>query len=104
MNTIARMAAADRPIAVSVHAYTPAVTGVPIEAGLSVRDGHLWLEECDLVELAERFSTPLYVISEDQLLRNLESIGAAFRAAWPHGEVRVLPSIKANLSLAVRRR
>ena len=74
-----------------------------IDASLTVRAGHLWLEECDLVEIAQRFGTPLYVISEDQLLRNLESIGAAFRAEWPHGEVRVLPSIKANLSLAVRR-
>lgn len=79
------------------------MTAVPTDAGLSVRDGHLWLEECDLVDIAERFSTPLYVISEDQLLRNLDAIGAAFRSAWPHGDVRVLPSIKANLSLAVRR-
>ena len=88
---------------ISVHAYTPRVTGVQIDAGLSVRDGHLWFEQCDLVDIAREFGTPLYVLSEDQLLRNLESIGAAFRAEWPHGEVRVLPSIKANLSLAVRR-
>ncbi len=88
---------------VSVHAYTASVTGVPIDAGLSIRGGHLWLEQCDLVDIAERFGTPVYVISEDQLLRNLESIGSAFRTAWPHGEVRVLPSIKANLSLALRR-
>jgi diaminopimelate decarboxylase len=79
------------------------VTGLPIDAGLSIRGGHLWLEQCDLVDVAERYGTPLYVISEDQLLRNLELIGSAFRSAWPHGEVRVLPSIKANLSLAVRR-
>ncbi len=86
-----------------VHAYTLLVSEQRIDASLTVRAGHLWLEGCDLVEIAQRFGTPLYVISEDQLLRNLESIGAAFRAEWPHGEVRVLPSIKANLSLAVRR-
>jgi diaminopimelate decarboxylase len=69
---------------------------------LSVRAGRLHIEECDAVELARRFGTPLYVVSEDQLRRNARRIGAAFAAAWPEGETALLPSLKANLSLALR--
>jgi len=69
---------------------------------LSIRAGHLWMEECDTVELAGRFGTPLYAVSEDQLRRNARRIGAAFAAGWPDGETALLPSLKANLSLALR--
>jgi diaminopimelate decarboxylase len=75
---------------------------VRIDDCLSIREGHLWVEECDAVELARRFGTPLYVISEDQLRRNARRIGAAFAAGWPDGPVALLPSLKANLSLALR--
>lgn len=80
-----------------------AAAGTRIDDALSVRDGRLWLEQRDLVELAREYGTPLYVISEDQLRRNLARTADAFATAWPHGEVRVLPSLKANLTLAVRR-
>jgi diaminopimelate decarboxylase len=73
-----------------------------IDDALSIRDGHLFIEGCDAAELARQFGTPLYVTSEDQLLRNLQRLRLAFGALWP-GELRVLPSIKANASLAVRR-
>ncbi len=83
--------------------------GEPAEAGdsriddcLSVRDGHLWIEGCDAVELAARFGTPVYVVSENQLRRNARRLVKAFSARWP-GPVRVLPSIKANHVLALRR-
>lgn len=69
---------------------------------LSIRAGHLWLEECDTVELARRFATPVYVVSEDQLRRNARRIAAAFAAGWPDGPTALLPSLKANLSLALR--
>jgi diaminopimelate decarboxylase len=69
---------------------------------LSVRAGRLFVEECDAVELARRFGTPVYVVSEDQLRRNARRIGAAFAAAWPEGATSLLPSLKANLSLALR--
>jgi diaminopimelate decarboxylase len=75
---------------------------VRIDDCLSIREGHLWVEECDAVALARRFGTPLYVISEDQLRRNARRIGAAFAAGWPDGPVSLLPSLKANLSLALR--
>jgi len=77
-------------------------TAVRVDECLSIREGHLWLEECDVTELARRFGTPVYVVSEDQLRRNARRIGAAFAAGWPDGETALLPSLKANLSLALR--
>lgn len=75
----------------------------PIDECLSIRAGHLFVEGCDAVELAERFGTPLYVMSENQLRRNARRFREAFGSRWRHGPVNVLPSIKANLSLALRR-
>lgn len=74
-----------------------------LDGCLSVRDGRLFVEGCDAAALARRFGTPLYVISEDQLRRNARRFVAAFDSRWPEGEVRVLASIKANYTLALRR-
>ena len=79
------------------------VGSVAIDDCLSIRDGHLWMEGCDTVELARTFGTPIHVLSEDQLRRNVRRTIAAFRAAWPEGDVLLLPSIKANYTLALRR-
>ena len=73
------------------------------DATLSSIDGHLFVEACDAVELAQRFGTPLYVMSEARLRANARRYRSAFAAAWPHGPVHVLPSLKANFSLAVAR-
>jgi diaminopimelate decarboxylase len=70
---------------------------------LSVRDGRLFLDDADLGELADRFGTPIYVVSERQLRRNARAVVRAFSARWPEGSVLVMPSIKANFSLALRR-
>ena len=53
-------------------------------------------------DLAERFATPLYVMSEDQLRRNARRLAGEFSSRWP-GEFLLLPSIKANPGLALRR-
>jgi diaminopimelate decarboxylase len=73
-----------------------------IDDCLSVRGGRLAIEELDAGELAARFGTPLYVVSEDQLRRNARRYRAAFAERWP-GPFRLLPSIKANSCLALRR-
>ncbi len=78
------------------------VTESRIDDCLSVRGDHLWIEGCDAVELAARFGTPIYVISENQLRRNARRLARAFAGPWP-GPVRALPSIKANHVLALRR-
>ncbi len=54
------------------------------------------------MELAARFGTPLYVMSETRLRSNVRRLGAALTAGWPFGEARLLPSIKANPTLATR--
>ena len=69
---------------------------------LSVREGSLHIEGCGADELARRFGTPLYVISEDQLRRNVRRFQDAFAPRWP-GPFALLPSIKANSVLALRR-
>jgi diaminopimelate decarboxylase len=74
-----------------------------IDSCLSIRDGRLHIEECDAVALAKRFGTPVYAVSEDQLRRRARAYVAAFGEAWPQGPVHILPSIKANLTLALRR-
>lgn len=80
----------------------PVDGSVVIDECLSIRGGHLWVEGCDAVELARMFGTPLHVLSEDQLRRNVRRAIAAFRDAWPEGDVLLLPSIKANYTLALR--
>ena len=49
------------------------------------------MEECDAVELARRFGTPVYVVSEDQLRRNARRIAAAFADRWPEGAGHAAP-------------
>ncbi len=43
------------------------------------------------------------MLSESRLRSNARRWTASLGSAWPHGDVHVLPSLKANLSLAVRR-
>ncbi|MFI5250423.1 MAG: diaminopimelate decarboxylase family protein [Gemmatimonadales bacterium] len=69
---------------------------------LSIRGGHLWAEECDVVSLAGRFGTPLYVMSSAQLRANCRALRSAFERYWG-GPVELLPSLKANYVLAVRK-
>jgi diaminopimelate decarboxylase len=76
--------------------------GHDLNGHLGVVDGHLWIEQCDAVSLAERFGTPLYVISEAQLRRNGRALRQAFAEHWPYGPVQLLASLKANYVIAVR--
>jgi len=69
---------------------------------LSVRDGRLFVEEVAAEELARRFGTPIYVMSENGLRRRVRRYIRAFKERWPEGPVHILPSIKANYSLALR--
>jgi diaminopimelate decarboxylase len=64
-------------------------------------DGHLHVGGCDLVELAERFATPLYIFDEATLRSRLRGYRDALRA-WPAGG-DVLYSAKAYLSAAMVR-
>jgi diaminopimelate decarboxylase len=74
-----------------------------IDDCLSVRDGHLFIEACDTVDLVDRFGSPLFVLSEDQIRRNVRRFQQAFQAGWPDGPVKVLPAAKANWISAAQR-
>jgi diaminopimelate decarboxylase len=69
---------------------------------LAIIDGHLRIEECDVVALAGRFGTPVYVMSEAQLRANCRALRRAFERHWTCGRVELLPSLKANYVVAVR--
>ena len=71
------------------------------DACLSAREDGLYFEGCRAADIAERFGTPLYVVSEDQLRRNVALWHGAFSERWP-GEVLLMPSMKANPVLALR--
>jgi diaminopimelate decarboxylase len=74
-----------------------------IDDCLSTYDGHLFIEECDTVGLVQRFGSPLFVMSEDQIRRNVRCFQNAFQQGWPDGPVKVLPAAKANWIPAVQR-
>lgn len=76
--------------------------GASPEEPLSIRDGRLFFDELEVTEIARRFGTPAYVISETALRAKVRRFQEAFQSRWPEGTVRLLPSFKANLSLALR--
>jgi diaminopimelate decarboxylase len=74
-----------------------------IDDCLSTREGRLFIEECDALDLLRQFESPLFVFSEDQLRRNARRFRQAFQAGWPDAEVVVMPAAKANWLLAIQR-
>lgn len=79
------------------------VPGESLNNSLTVRDGHLFMEDCDTVEIARQFGTPLFLVSENHLRHNLRLYTRAFERCWTEGPVRIMPSIKANPVIAVRK-
>ena len=69
---------------------------------LSIQNGHLFIEGCDTVQLAKQYGTPLFVVSENHLRKNLRRYKNTFEKYWTEGEVRIMPSIKASPILAIR--
>ena len=63
-------------------------------------DDDLWIEGVRLIDLADRFGTPLYVTSEAQLRENYRRTYQAFASKYPR--VTVLYANKANGNPAVR--
>ncbi len=72
-----------------------------LPAHLSIRNGHLATGTHDLVDLAARYGTPLYVINEDHIVSNFERFQSALSAYYPG--VQILYAAKANGNLAVLR-
>ena len=78
-------------------------TNKTLDECLSLRDGHLRIEEQDTTALMSEFGSPLFVVSEDQLRRNIRSFQEAFSQGWTDGPVKVMPAAKASWSKAIQR-
>jgi diaminopimelate decarboxylase len=63
-------------------------------------NGNLWVDGCDVQELAEKFGTPLFIISENQLRYTYRKFRDAFRSQYP--DVEILFANKSNNGLAIR--
>ncbi len=70
---------------------------------LNREDGRLTIEGHLVEDLAERYGSPLFVVSEPALRARAREFQRAFGAAWPDGPVVVMPAIKANPVLALQR-
>lgn len=74
-----------------------------IDDCLSIRNGHLFIEECDTVNLVKEYGSPVFVVSEDQLRRNIRRYKRSFEAGWTDGPVKVMPACKASWSHAIQK-
>lgn len=63
-------------------------------------NGNLFVDGCDVQELADKFGTPLYIISENQLRYTYRAFRDAFRRHYP--DVEILFANKSNNGLAIR--
>jgi diaminopimelate decarboxylase len=63
-------------------------------------NGNLFVDGCDVKELADRFGTPLYIISENQLRYTYRVFRDAFLKHYP--DVEILFANKSNNGLAIR--
>jgi len=73
-----------------------------INHSLSIQDGQLFVEDCNVASLARKYGTPLFVVSENHLRHNFRKYLETFSRCWPEGSVRVMPSIKASPLIAIR--
>ena len=69
---------------------------------LTIQNGHLHINGNDCVALAEQYGTPLYVTSEDRVVRAVSKVTRK-RSADRYPKVQVLFAAKANGNLAVMR-
>jgi diaminopimelate decarboxylase len=70
---------------------------------LSNREGELFIEGMAATKLVAQFGSPLFIVSENQIRRNVRRFQKAFAVGWTAGEVKVLPAVKANWNLAVQK-
>ncbi|WDP87395.1 MAG: hypothetical protein HUN05_21585 [Desulfobacter sp.] len=74
-----------------------------IDDCLSTRNGHLFIEQLDTIDIAEQYKTPVFVISENQLRRNIRRFQKGFESNWTDGPVKIMPAAKANWIFAIQK-
>ena len=73
-----------------------------VNRSLSSRGERLYIEACDVVELAERFGTPIFVVSESHVRENLRRYKQTLSEHWRKGPIRIMCAFKAAPLLALR--
>jgi len=73
-----------------------------IDDCLSTRGGRLFIEALDTVEIVKQYGSPVFVISEGQIRRNIRRFQKAFEAGWTEGPVKVMPAAKASWNSAIQ--
>ncbi len=73
-----------------------------IDDCLSVRNDRLFIEALDTVEIVNQYGSPVFVISEDQIRRNIRRFQKAFEDGWTDGPVKVMPAAKASWNTAIQ--
>lgn len=74
-----------------------------LEHPLSIRGGVLFFEDYSVPQLAEEFGTPVFAVSENRLRQNYRDLRGIYGKKWREGEVKIMPSLKANPNVALRR-
>jgi diaminopimelate decarboxylase len=74
-----------------------------IDDCLSTKDGHLFMDGIDTVDIAREFGTPVFVVSEEGLRRNIRRFQKGFAQGWADGPVKVMPAAKACWISAIQR-
>jgi len=70
-----------------------------IEKPLENRNGLLYIDGCNTLDLARQYDTPLYVYSENRIRENYRRAFSAFKNAYK--KFRLFYAIKANNNLAI---
>jgi len=74
-----------------------------IDDCLSTKNGHLFIEQLNTVDIVKEYGTPAFVISENQLRRNIRRFQKGFESHWPAGPVKIMPAAKANWISAIQK-
>jgi diaminopimelate decarboxylase len=70
---------------------------------VTARPDGLYIDEVRATAIADRYGTPVSVVSLNQVRANLQRWRTALAREWPHATTEVLASFKANTSLALWR-
>lgn len=65
---------------------------------MDIRNGHLFIDGCDTVDLARQYDTPLYVLSLSSIIERVDEMKHALRA---YPKSRIAYAAKAFLSLSL---
>ena len=69
---------------------------------IKIKDHKLWIEDHPVEDLAERYGTPMFIMSENSIRQNYRKFHHTFQSRYP-SDVLVCVGMKANWGLACRK-